>query len=137
MQRIEVGAQGWWRILVLKSRGLGWVPATALMERLETSQRPQRKLPYYYIAVLKLNLRAQPSDRGELIRTLRFNEQVQKLGESKGWFRVRQPASGAVGWVRSNDLESLPMRSPRGGPAKEELKPFKQREEPLLEPEFM
>jgi hypothetical protein len=90
------------------------------------------------VAVPKLSLRAKPSNRGEVIRTLEFNNQVQKLGETEGWFKVRQPSSGAEGWVISRDLETRPAISPRGrGPAREELKPFKQREEPELEPEFM
>ncbi len=92
---------------------------------------------YYYVAVSKLILRAKPSNRGEVIRTLRFNDQVQKIGETEDWFKVRQPSSGAVGWVISRDLETLPLISPRGVPSKNELKPFKQREEPLVEPEFI
>jgi uncharacterized protein YgiM (DUF1202 family) len=137
VQRVEEGAQGWWRILVIKTRSLGWVPAGSLTERIEEAQpRPAQKR-YYYVAVRKLNLLARPSSRGEVIRALQFNEQVQKLGETDGWFIVRQPASGALGWVVGRDLETMPLISPRGVPARDELKPFKQREEPELEPEFM
>ncbi len=45
VQRVETGDQGWWRVLVINSRSLGWVPAAALTERLEDVQQKQpRKL---------------------------------------------------------------------------------------------
>jgi hypothetical protein len=137
VQRVEEGDQGWWRVLAIKSRSLGWVRAVALTERLEETQQKQPPKAYYYVAVSKIILRAKPSNRGEVVRTLQFNDQVQKLEESRGWFKVRQPSSGAVGWVISRDLESLPSISPRGLPDKNKLRPFKQKEEPLVEPEFM
>ncbi len=137
VQRVEEGAQGWWRILAIKTRSLGWVPAASLTERIEAAQpRPARKA-YYYVAVWKLNLLARPASRGEVVRALHFNDQVQKLGETDGWFMVRQPASGALGCVASRDLEGRPLISPRGVPARNELKPFKEREEPGVKPEFM
>jgi uncharacterized protein YgiM (DUF1202 family) len=137
VQRVEEADQGWYRVLVIKSRSLGWVPASSLTERIEDTQLKQLRKPYYYVAATKLILRGKPSNRSEAVRTLRFNDQVQKLGETKGWFKVRQPSSGAVGWVTNRDLETLPLIFPRGVPSKNELRPFKQREEPLLEPEFM
>jgi uncharacterized protein YgiM (DUF1202 family) len=137
VQRVEEGSQGWWRILVLKSRTLGWVPAAALTERIGQAQQKQLPKPYYYVAVRKLTLRAKPSFHGEAVRTLKFNEQVQKIGETQGWFKVRQPSSGAVGWIIRRDLETLPLIVPRGVRLKNEPKPFKQREEPQVEPEIM
>lgn len=137
VQRVEEGESGWWRVLVNKSRSLGWIPAAALTERFEDTQQKQPRKSYYYVSVKKLSLRAKPSNRGEVIRTLSFNDQVEKLGETGGWFQVRQPSSTAAGWVTSRGLETLPMMFPRGEPAKKELRPFKQREEPQSEPEFM
>jgi uncharacterized protein YgiM (DUF1202 family) len=137
VQRVGEEAQGWWRVLTINSRSLGWVPASALTQRIEAAQRKQIRKPYYYVAVKKLILRAKPSNQAEVIRTLSFNDQVEKIGEIKGWFNVRQPSSGAVGWVIGRDLETLPLVSPRGVPAKNELKPFKQKEEPQIEPEFL
>jgi uncharacterized protein YgiM (DUF1202 family) len=137
VQRVEAGDHGWWRVLVIKSRSLGWVPASGLTDQIEVAQQKQSRKPYYYVAVRKLILRAKPSNRGEVIRTLQFNDQVQKIGETKDWSKVRQPASGALGWVISRDLETLPLIAPRGVPSKNEPKPFKQKEEPIVEPEFM
>ena len=137
VQRVEAGDRGWWRVLVIRSHSLGWVRASALTERFEDTRQTKIRKSYYYVAVRKLRLRAAPSTRSGVIRTLQFNNQVQKLGQTKDWFKVRQPSSGALGWVISHDLEALPMVAPRGVPSKNKLKPFKQREEPLLEPEFM
>lgn len=137
VRRVEVGDRGWWRVLAVANHSLGWVPAAALTERIEdTRQMPIRKT-YYYVAVRKLILRANPSSRGQVIRTLRFNDQVEKIGETKDWYQVRQPSTGALGWVFSRDLVNLPSISPQGMPPKSEPKPFKHREEPLVEPEFM
>jgi uncharacterized protein YgiM (DUF1202 family) len=123
--------------MVVKSHSLGWVPASALTENIEDTRQKQIRNPYYYVAVRKLILRAKPSNRAQVIRTLRFNDQVQKIGETKDWFQVRQPSTGALGWVISRDLETFLLIAPRGAPSKNELKPFKQKEEPIVEPEFM
>jgi uncharacterized protein YgiM (DUF1202 family) len=137
VQRVEAGAPGWWRVLVITSRGLGWARAAALTEHLEEAQqKPIRKL-YYYVAVKKILLRAKPTDRSEVVGTLSVNDQVEKIGETGGWVHVRQPASGAVGWVVSRSLETLPLISPRGEPVKKEPRPAQQKAEPAPEPEFM
>jgi uncharacterized protein YgiM (DUF1202 family) len=137
VRKVEEGDHGWWRVQVSKSHSLGWVPASALTEHIEAAHQKQTPRPYYYVAVRKLILRATPSNRGQVIRTLRFNDQVQKIGESKDWYQVRQPSTGALGWVLSREVENLPLVFPRGVPAKNELKPFKPKEEPLVEPDFM
>jgi SH3-like domain-containing protein len=137
VRRVEEGDRGWWRVQVVKSHSLGWVPGSALTEHIEDTRQEQILKPYYYVAVRKLILRATPLNRGQVIRTLGFNDQVQKIGETKDWFQVRQPSTGALGWVISRDLENLPLILPRGIPSKKEFKPFRQREEPLVEPEFM
>ena len=78
VQRVEEGDQGWWRVLVIKTRSLGWVPAAALTERIEETWQKQDQMPYYYVALGRLSLRARPSNRSEVVRALKFNDQVQK-----------------------------------------------------------
>ncbi len=137
VQRVETGGQGWWRVLVITSHSLGWVPAGALAESLEEArQKPLRKL-YYYVAVKKLVLKAKPANGAEVIRTLSLNDQVEKIGETKGWFSVRQPMSGAVGWVVSRYLETLPSISPRREPVKKKPRRAQQKAGPAPEPEIM
>ena len=38
VQKIEQNDQGWWRVLVIESRNLGWLPAKILAENLEEAQ---------------------------------------------------------------------------------------------------
>ena len=137
VRKVEEGDRGWWRVQVSKSHSLGWVPASALTEHIEAARQKQTPKPYYYVAVRKLILRATASNRGQVIRTLGFNDQVQKIGETKDWYQVRQPSTGALGWVPSRDLVNLPLISSPGVPANNESKPFKHKEEPLVEPDFM
>jgi hypothetical protein len=137
VQRVEAGDQGWWRVLVINTRSLGWVPAAALTEHLEDVQQKPLPKPYYYVAVRKLVLRAKPADGAEVMRTLSVNDQVEKIGETGGWFNVRQPATGAVGWVVSRYLQTLPVILPRGAPAKKKPGPSQEKEEHAVEPEFI
>jgi hypothetical protein len=138
VQRVEEGDQGWWRVLVISSRSLGWIPAAALTERREDAQEKQPRKTFCYVAVRKLILRAKASNQAEAVRTLGLNDQVEKIGESEGWFNVRQPSSGAVGWVISRYLETLPLTSPRGGPAKKKPGPPQPKKaEPEVEPDFI
>jgi uncharacterized protein YgiM (DUF1202 family) len=137
VQRVEAGDQGWWRVLVIKSRSLGWVPASALTEHLEEALKKPSRKPYYYVAVKKLILWAKPSNLSEVVRTLSVNDQVEKIGETEGWLNVRQPSSGAVGWAISRQLETLPVIAPQGVPPKKKPRPVKPSEGPLPEPDFM
>ncbi len=139
VERLDLGESNWWRVMVVQSRSQGWMPSAALAESWEEALRPQSPKAYYYVAVTKLSLRALPSAEAQIVRPLRFNDQVQKLAESQGWFKVRQPATGAVGWVRARDLATGLLKSPRRAPLPKEepLRPPKLREEPPWEPEFM
>jgi uncharacterized protein YgiM (DUF1202 family) len=138
VQKIAAGPNGWWRVLVLKSHSIGWIPADTLTDRIEEARQQTPERSYYYVAVRKLGLRAIPAERSPVFRTLKFNDQVAKIAEAKGWFKVRQPSSGAVGWVKTRGLSSLPSIYPRGSrPRPKKVRPFKPREEPKVEPEFM
>ena len=140
VQRVEEGERGWWHVLALKSRSLGWVPSEVLVETVQETRAGPQQRPYYYVKPVRVRLRAKPAADSEVVRTLKFNDQVQKIGAAPGWFKVQQPASGAVGWIASPDLDPLPALSPaRGRPAreKEEPEPLQPKPEPEIEPEFM
>jgi len=75
--------------------------------------------PYFYVAVDGLALRAGPSTSTPILTTLRFNQQVEMMGTSDGgWFQVRDPGTGTVGWAASRYLQSYPGSYPRSVPAK-------------------
>lgn len=139
VSKLAENYQGWWQVQALGSGSLGWLPAAAVTAELATGQPQQPAREYYYVAVSTLGLRATPWMQAEIVKTLRFNEQVQKISHnSQGWFKVRQPSSGALGWVSSRYLEPLPLRAPRlEGPVRSKPKPVKPRQEPTPEPEIM
>jgi len=128
VQKLEENEGGWWRVLVERSRTLGWVPAAATADRLEEAavKPPQ---PYYYVGVKALRLRRQPALAAEVVKTLGFNDQVEELEiNPSGWVKVRQPATGAVGWVMGRYLEALPLKALR--PAPRQKKPAAPQSEP-------
>jgi uncharacterized protein YgiM (DUF1202 family) len=139
VQKLEQNTQGWWRVLVAKTRNIGWLPANTVVESLEESQaQGLAALPYLYVAVKRLKLLGQPLINAEVIKVLQFNDQVEKLDQTpEGWLKIRQSASGAEGWVPARDLEDAPARYPRPE------KPRKTRHQPLNpnettpEPEIM
>lgn len=145
VQKVEQNDQGWWRVLVVKSRNLGWLPAGVLAESLEQLQAKAAEKPYLYVAARRLKLHRQPLPEAEVVKQLQFNDQVEKLEENpSGWTKVRQAASGAVGWVQGRYLETLPMRAPRPEksikkkPRPQPAKPAKPAETaPQPEPEIM
>ena len=66
------------------------------------------------MAVRRLKLFGEPRPEAEVVKVLQVNDQVEKLDQNPaGWLKVRQPSSGAVGWVQGRYLESLPVGYPR------------------------
>lgn len=125
VQRVEQNDQGWWRVLAAQTHNLGWLPAKVMAEHLEN---PQAKAPdpqYYFVTVRRLTLRREPLAATEAIKLLQFNDQVEKLDQNpSGWFKVRQPLSGAVGWVPERHLGTTPLQSPpRERPRKKKPQP--------------
>lgn len=141
VQKLEQNDQGWWRVLVIRSRNLGWLPANAMVESLEKSRaQGPAALPHLYVAVNRLKLLRQPLINAEVIKVLQFNDQVEKLDQTPaGWLKIRQPASGAEGWVPARDLKAAPARHPRPEkPKKTRHQPPKPTEnETPPEPEIM
>jgi hypothetical protein len=135
VQKLEQNKQGWWRVLAVQTRKVGWLPANILTENLEESQAGEPaalpSLPNFYVAVNRLALRRQPQNDAEVVKVLQFNDQVEKLDQTPGWLRIRQSASGAEGWVPARFLEAAPAQQPR-----ETEKPKKiRRQHPIAEPE--
>lgn len=132
VQKLTQNDQGWWQVLVIKSRNLGWLPAKTLAENLEKAQAETPGKPYLYVAASRLKLLREPRPEAAVVKVLQVNDQVERLDQNPaGWLKVRQPSSGAVGWVRGRYLESLPVRYPRPGKSK------KRESQPQSEPEIM
>jgi uncharacterized protein YgiM (DUF1202 family) len=85
----------------------------------EATMPPSPGPPYFYVTVDGLALRAGPGTSNPILTTLSFNQQVEMLGTNAGgWFQVRDPSTGTVGWVASRYLQSYPGSYPRPVPPK-------------------
>ncbi len=63
----------------------------------------------FYVAADRLNLRACPGMDCPRITMLTRNQEVEKVGESQGWFQVRSRQDGTLGWVDGRYLASSPV----------------------------
>ena len=85
-----------------------------LAEKLEEPQAKAPEPQYYFVAVRRLTLRQEPQDNAKAITLLQFNDQVEKLEQNPaGWLKVRQPASGGIGWVPERFFGTTPLKFPR------------------------
>jgi len=128
VQELEENSQGWVRVLVGQDRTLGWLPPKVLAEKPVTAKPPRPEKPYVYVAVPRLKLRLSPGVKAPVVKTLALNDQLERLEISAaGWVRVRQPSSGAAGWVLGRYLESLPVKA--SPPAKKKKIPTPEKPE--------
>ncbi len=67
---------------------------------------PKEEYQVLYVAADRLNLRACPGMDCPRISLLTRNQQVEKVGESQGWFQVRSRQDGTLGWVDGRHLSS-------------------------------
>jgi uncharacterized protein YraI len=74
-----------------------------------TEAPPKVEYQVMYIAADRLNLRACPGMDCPRISLLSRNQQVEKVGESQGWFQVRSRQDGTLGWVDGRYLSSSPV----------------------------
>jgi len=70
------------------------------------------------------NMRAEPSPDAALVRTIREGTELELIGaEREGggrrWRNVRDPASGASGWIVTDLLDPIPSAPPPAAPASE------------------
>jgi hypothetical protein len=72
---------------------------------------PPTKVPsqVFYVAADRLNLRACPGMDCPRITMLTRNQEVEKVGESQGWFQVRSRQDGTLGWLDGRYLASSPV----------------------------
>lgn len=89
--------------------------------------------PLYFVNVSSLALREGPTTSARMISTLRFNDEVELMGTSDGWGRVRDIRRGLVGWSALKYLQPAPASRPRYVPPKRKKAPAAPKEEPKKE----
>jgi uncharacterized protein YgiM (DUF1202 family) len=136
VRKLSENQQGWWMVLAEKDKSLGWLPATAVSGlKPETASPPPAATPsgegaakvaaspaplpkqLYYVATGDLNLHSLPLSSSQVVNTLKFNDRVEKIGQSDSqWIKVRYPVNGAQGWTQGMFLADASLKSPREFP---------------------
>jgi hypothetical protein len=70
---------------------------------------PRVESQVFYVAADRVNLRACPGMDCPRILMLSRNQEVEKVGESQGWFQVRSRQDGTLGWVDARYLAGAPV----------------------------
>ncbi len=134
VRKLSENGEGWWQVLVEKDGNLGWLPATEVSERKPETAPPMRaaeparkgstKVPAspqpvanqlsYYVATASLNLHRLPLVSSQVVKTLKFNDKVEKIDQSGSqWLKVRYPETGAQGWAQGFFLADSSLKTPR------------------------
>jgi len=143
VQKIAENDQGWLRVLVEKDASIGWIPVSQITDQGAKPAAAPVEKSFLYAAGAQVNLHALPLFSSKIVKTVRLNEQLEKLAQhGQDWFKVRHPGSGAEGWVAARDLKTSPVTAepPKPKPKKRFRKkaaPPKPQEEAPLEPEAM
>jgi uncharacterized protein YgiM (DUF1202 family) len=133
IRKLSENQEGWWLVLVEKDTNLGWLPAAAVSElkpeaappaqlaspskegaaKVNVSTPPAPK-QLYYVATTNLNLHSLPLVSSQVVNTLKFNDRVEKIDQSKSqWIKVRYPVTGAQGWVQGIFLANASLTTPK------------------------
>jgi uncharacterized protein YgiM (DUF1202 family) len=136
VRKLSENQEGWWMVLAEKDKSLGWLPATAVSGlKPETASPPPAATPsgegsakvaastaplpkpLYYVATSDLNLHSLPLVSSQVVNTLKFNNRVEKIGQSDSqWIKVRYPVTGAQGWTQGMFLADASLTTPREFP---------------------
>ena len=156
VRKLSENQQGWWWVLAEKDEILGWLPGNVLSEHGEgaasagqvtppspgsgaagTAASPTTPpLPYLYVAVANLNLHQLPLLSSPEVKTLKFNDKVEKIAQSGAeWLKVRYPETGAQGWVKAPTLSDSPSKTPKVFPPPKKRRIPKSRRAKPTEPE--
>lgn len=87
----------------------GWKPPEEPKIIAPPEAPPRVEYQTLYVAADRLNLRACPGMDCPRISLLTRNQEVEKVGESQGWFQVRSRQDGTLGWVDGRYLASSPV----------------------------
>jgi uncharacterized protein YgiM (DUF1202 family) len=136
VRKLSENEEGWWLVLAEKDKSLGWLPATAVSKlkpekpgtasptpaacpsgegsaKVAASTPPPPK-QLYYVATSELNLHSLPLVSSQVVNTLKFNDRVEKIGQSNSqWIKVRYPVTGAQGWAQGFFLADAALKTPK------------------------
>jgi uncharacterized protein YgiM (DUF1202 family) len=83
---------GWWQVQSARDQKTGWIQPELLSDNPIIPEN-------YYVTVEALPLRSSPSSDIVSRKMLGYGDEVQKLGEKDGWWRVLAEKDKAIGWI--------------------------------------
>ena len=118
LESLEMTETGWCKVRSVRTNLSGWIPRELLVENpppKPTVTKPKEpRLPIYYVAVVNLKLREQPTFKSKVVGNLPFKSKVEKLNENPiGWFQVREAGTNSAGWAPKGHLEAFMLEKPR------------------------
>lgn len=165
VRKLAENEQGWWRVLVVKDKSMGWLPAATVAasppqetlpgaakarseeKAAETASRSRPAPKQFFVAINSLELHLLPLVSSEVVKVLQFNEKVEEVYRSGSkWLKVRYPETGVQGWTLASYLSESAAKAPKPAagkkgrvrlrPGRRDLKKEQMQPEDL-EPEIM
>lgn len=130
VRKLAENDQGWWRVLVVKDKSLGWLPAETVAasqetspgdggmrseeDAAETTSRSRPAAKQSFVAITSLELHLLPLVSSEVVKVLHFNEEVEEVYRSDSqWLKVRYPKTGVQGWTLASYLSDSAGKEPK------------------------
>lgn len=89
---LEKNEAGWWRVQSLRDQKIGWIQGDLL------SNVPLITKNYYVVADA-LPLRDSPGEDIVSRKLLDYGDEVHKIAEKDGWWRVLAEKDKSIGWI--------------------------------------
>jgi uncharacterized protein YgiM (DUF1202 family) len=94
---LEKNDAGWWRVQSLRDQKTGWIQGDLL------SNIPLIAKNYYVVAN-ELPLRGSPGEDIVSRKLLGYGDEVHKIAEKDGWWRVLAEKDKSIGWIPAKML---------------------------------
>jgi uncharacterized protein YgiM (DUF1202 family) len=129
VQRLEQ-KDGWWRVLVMQDKAIGWIPAKMASATPPlpaglasaptlTPEKPEKAVPpgppaqpphHYFVAAGTLPVHILPLKDSEVVKVLALNSRVAEIARNdSGWVKIRYLETGAEGWAQARYLKTTPV----------------------------
>ena len=108
---LEKNDSGWWRVQSLRDQKIGWTQRDLLSNVYIISKT-------YYVVVDELPLRDSPGEDIVSRKFLGYGDEVKKIAEKDGWWRVLAEKDKVIGWIPAKMVSETRQKRP-GEPVKE------------------
>ena len=129
VQKLEQ-KEGWWHVLVMKDKAIGWIPAKMASETRPgpsglagtpnlTPEKQGKAVPpgpqpqppnYYFVAAGTLPMHILPLKSSEVVKVLALNSRVAEIARNdSGWVKIRYLDTGTEGWSQARYLKTSPV----------------------------